>query len=99
MSIEYEENNEQEVNQEGTAHKTDDDSTEKNDENAQVENEWVDILGSGVIQKKILKEGIPDSHPQRQQTCVINYELFVEENDIIQKEENFEIELGDNDVS
>ncbi|XP_044745021.1 peptidyl-prolyl cis-trans isomerase FKBP8 [Coccinella septempunctata] len=98
MSIENEETNKQEVCQESAASKTENDLNKENVESERVQDEWIDILGSGVIMKKILKEGTPDTRPQKQQTCVINYELFVEEDDIIQKEENFEIDLGDNDV-
>lgn len=98
MSIENEENNQQEVCPENTASETENCSNKENVADEQVADEWVDILGSGVIMKKVLKEGTPDTRPEKQETCTINYELYVEEDDVIQKEENFEIDLGDNDV-
>ncbi|KAK9883977.1 hypothetical protein WA026_004912 [Henosepilachna vigintioctopunctata] len=76
--------------------KTNSETTESNDDKPT--DEWIDLLGSGSINKKILKEGTPESRPERQQVCVINYELFLNENDIIEKKENYEIDLGDYDV-
>ncbi|KAL3285718.1 hypothetical protein HHI36_000247 [Cryptolaemus montrouzieri] len=95
MSIDSEDNKKVNDNENAGEAETNSETAECQDENA--ENEWVDLLGSGVIKKKILEEGEPDSRPQRQQVCTINYELFVED-EIIEKQENFEIDLGDCDV-
>lgn len=62
------------------------------------ENEWVDLLGSGAIMKKIIKEGTPNTRPERQQMCSIGYELYIKEDKVIEKQEKLEIDLGDSDV-
>lgn len=61
--------------------------------------EWQDLLGSGSIMKKILIEGKPESRPQRLERCTINYECLLENGDLIEKQENLEVLLGDHEVS
>ncbi|XP_066157485.1 peptidyl-prolyl cis-trans isomerase FKBP8-like isoform X2 [Euwallacea fornicatus] len=63
--------------------------------------EWQDILGSGIIMKKLLKEGEPDSRPLKSDKCIISYTCRVEdsdEKDFAMEEENFELALGEGDV-
>ncbi|KAG5899548.1 hypothetical protein JTB14_008234 [Gonioctena quinquepunctata] len=60
--------------------------------------EWVDILGSGAIMKKIIKEGQPDSRPQRIEICRINYVCFLEDETLIDSASDFELQLGESDV-
>lgn len=71
------------------------------DVEAKRKDEWQDILGSGVIMKKILKEGEPDSRPRRSEKCLINYTCRLEDADeetFVEKGESYEIGLGEGDV-
>ncbi|KAK9709918.1 Tetratricopeptide repeat [Popillia japonica] len=60
--------------------------------------EWQDILGSGSIMKKTIRTGKPDSRPQRLQICEINYECKLENGILVEKCNNFIMQLGDCDV-
>ncbi|CAH0550282.1 unnamed protein product [Brassicogethes aeneus] len=60
--------------------------------------EWVDLLGSGSIMKKILQEGKPDTKPQRLQKCYVTYKCTLEDDTLVDSVENLEIYLGDCDV-
>lgn len=71
-----------------------------NDKKQENKDEWVDLLGSGSIMKKIIREGLPDTKPQRLQKCRINYTCTLEDDpEVILQEEGNEIFLGDCDVS
>lgn len=61
-------------------------------------NDWEDLLGSGSLMKKVIKEGEPDSRPQRLEKCVINYRCALEDGTLVEKQENFEMLLGDCEV-
>lgn len=65
----------------------------------ETQEEWEDILGSGSIMKKIVQHGKPDSRPQRLQNCEINYEIQLEDGVLVEKCNNFVMQLGDCDVS
>ncbi|XP_076266990.1 peptidyl-prolyl cis-trans isomerase FKBP8-like [Rhynchophorus ferrugineus] len=73
-----------------------------NSKNEPVEKpEWEDILGSGVILKKILQEGEADTRPKRSERCFIKYTCKVEGSDsdvIVDQAEYFEMCLGEADV-
>nr|XP_023015036.1 peptidyl-prolyl cis-trans isomerase FKBP8-like isoform X1 [Leptinotarsa decemlineata] len=80
------------------------DCSEKNQEK-KVENsvndpkeEWVDLLGSEAIMKKIIKEGLPDSRPERNEICRINYVCCLEDETVVETANNFELQLGESDV-
>ncbi|XP_004922407.1 peptidyl-prolyl cis-trans isomerase FKBP8 [Bombyx mori] len=63
--------------------------------------EWQDVLGSGALLKKILKQGdeISGSRPQRGDICRISYELKIKDsNNIVEKRDQIKIYLGDNEV-
>ncbi|GJQ85529.1 hypothetical protein Trydic_g10830 [Trypoxylus dichotomus] len=60
--------------------------------------EWEDILGSGSIMKKTIQAGKADSRPQRLQICEINYESKLESGILVEKCDNFIMQLGDCDV-
>jgi len=63
------------------------------------EQTYQDILGSGDLLKKIIKQGAVDERPMKGEQIVINLVGRLEENDdIFEKEENFEITLGDCEV-
>lgn len=61
--------------------------------------EWTDLLGSGSILKKIIKEGAPDSRPKRLENCKIRYECSLEEGIIVEKVDELILQLGDCEVS
>ncbi|CAG9860350.1 unnamed protein product [Phyllotreta striolata] len=60
--------------------------------------EWVDLLGSGAIMKKLLTEGKPDSRPQRSEKCIINYTLYLKDETVVESASNFQLNLGESDV-
>jgi len=63
------------------------------------EQTYQDILGSGDLLKKIIKQGALDERPMKGEQIVINLVGRLEDNDdIFEKEENFEITLGDCEV-
>ncbi|XP_025201250.1 peptidyl-prolyl cis-trans isomerase FKBP8 [Melanaphis sacchari] len=60
---------------------------------------YQDILGSGDLLKKIIKQGALDERPMKGEQIIINLIGRLEDNDdIFEKEENFEITLGDCEV-
>ncbi|XP_050297331.1 peptidyl-prolyl cis-trans isomerase FKBP8-like [Anthonomus grandis grandis] len=62
---------------------------------------WQDVLGSGVILKKILRAGGAELRPSRSDKCIINYTSRLEdadEEDLAEKFENLELNLGEGDV-
>lgn len=63
------------------------------------EQTYQDILGSGDLLKKIIKQGALDERPMKGEQIVINLVGRLEDDDVIfEKEENFEITLGDCEV-
>ncbi|KAJ1530594.1 hypothetical protein ONE63_005476 [Megalurothrips usitatus] len=60
--------------------------------------EWLDILGSGQIKKKILVEGEKDTRPQRSDLCEINLEGRLKDGTIIEKYDNLFLHAGDGEV-
>ncbi|KAL1449201.1 hypothetical protein WDU94_000420 [Cyamophila willieti] len=68
---------------------------EEINENEEQEEEWVDILGSGHIKKKILKKGEPDTRPQRGDLCVVSGFGKLEDDTIVETFDNLEVCVGD----
>ncbi|XP_014282311.1 peptidyl-prolyl cis-trans isomerase FKBP8 [Halyomorpha halys] len=66
--------------------------------NKDPEEEWMDILGSGHLMKKVLTPGIPNSRPQKSDICVLNIVGCLEDGSIVEKHENLEINHSDNEV-
>lgn len=62
------------------------------------EPEWIDMLGSGSVMKKIIKIGTPDTRPKRLQNCKIRYECSLDDGDIVDTSEEFTLQLGDCEV-
>lgn len=63
------------------------------------EQTYQDILGSGDLMKKIINPGNVDERPMKGEQIVINLVGRLENSDdIFEKEENFEITLGDCEV-
>lgn len=63
------------------------------------ESEWLDILGSGGIMKKQIIDGKPGTKPTRNEKCTINYTCSLEDGTVVDSAENFELFLGESDVS
>ncbi|CAH1121907.1 unnamed protein product [Ceutorhynchus assimilis] len=59
---------------------------------------WEDLLGSGVIMKKIISPGEPDSRGSRSEILTINFVLSLPNGDIIETKKNNQISLGEGDV-
>lgn len=62
------------------------------------EEEWMDILGSGHLMKKVLTPGIPNSRPQKSDICVLNIVGCLEDGTVVERLENLEINHSDNEV-
>ncbi|RZF43912.1 hypothetical protein LSTR_LSTR007248 [Laodelphax striatellus] len=60
--------------------------------------EWMDILGSGQLKKKVIKEGKPDSRPQRADICQVKFEGRLENGKVVDKEDCLTINIGDGEV-
>ncbi|XP_045501804.1 peptidyl-prolyl cis-trans isomerase FKBP8 isoform X1 [Colias croceus] len=64
--------------------------------------EWQDLLGSGTILKKIIKQGdeSEDLRPQRNDICTISYEVKLRDGnkETVEKRDQVKIYLGDNEV-
>lgn len=67
--------------------------------NESSEQTYQDILGSGDLMKKIIKQGTLDERPMKGEQIVINLIGHLEDNDeIIEEKKNLEITLGDCEV-
>ncbi|XP_071442002.1 peptidyl-prolyl cis-trans isomerase FKBP8 [Hetaerina americana] len=66
--------------------------------NTQEENDWLDILGSGQLKKKVIKPGEKDSRPERYHVCVVNIEGTLDDGTVVEKYENYRFQLGDAEV-
>lgn len=75
-------------------------SVDKEGEEGKTESkeEWLDILGSGQIKKKVLVEGEKDTRPQRSDFCEINLEGKLEDGTVIEKYENLILHAGEGEV-
>ena len=74
------------------------DETTGTDKCDNTKDEWLDILGSGQILKKVLREGQKDTRPQRNDVCVVNIEGKLEDGTVIEKYENLTINAGDGET-
>lgn len=62
------------------------------------EDEWMDILGSGHLMKKVLTPGIQDTRPQKSDICVLKIVGCLEDGTVVEQHENLEINHSDNEV-
>lgn len=62
------------------------------------EEEWLDILGSGQLKKKVIKKGTPDSRPQRSDVCTVSYEGKLEDGTVVEQFDRIQINVGDVEV-
>lgn len=60
--------------------------------------EWMDILGSGHLMKKVIIAGIPNTRPNKADICLISYTGHLEDGTVVDKAENVKIHLNDNEV-
>ena len=60
--------------------------------------EWVDILGSGDLKKKIIIEGKDGTRPQRTELCTISYTATLEDGTVVEEVEDFVVQVGDMEV-
>jgi len=72
---------------------TDQDKKENASEEEEKEDEWLDILGSGQLMKKIVTKGREDTRPQRSDLCTVKY--VAKYQDKVVEEGNVTINLGD----
>lgn len=75
------------------------DLTQSVNDNEPSEQTYQDILGSGDLMKKIIKQGALDERPMKGEQIVINLVGHLEDSDeIIEEKKNLEITLGDCEV-
>ncbi|XP_018319727.1 peptidyl-prolyl cis-trans isomerase FKBP8 isoform X2 [Agrilus planipennis] len=78
-------------------------ATEKvNDTNQELNNgkteKWEDVLGSGSILKLTLVEGKLGTRPISLQNCKIKYKCYLEDGVLVEEQDDFEVQIGDNEV-
>lgn len=66
---------------------------------ANEENDWLDILGSGGIMKKTIVEGKSGTQPTKNEICTIQYTCSLENGTIVESANNYTLSLGESDVS
>ncbi|XP_077989023.1 peptidyl-prolyl cis-trans isomerase FKBP8-like [Glandiceps talaboti] len=77
---------------------TDKEST-KDGDNEEEREEWMDILGYGLLKKKVIKEGKGiDSRPVRGQMVTIRCEGYLENDNKVEEHSSLQFILGDGDV-
>lgn len=88
-----------EINMIDSEQNNQDELSQSVNENEIKEETYLDILGSGDLLKKIIKQGTSDDRPMKGEQILINLVGRLEENeDIIEEEKNLEITLGDCEV-
>ncbi|XP_030640599.1 peptidyl-prolyl cis-trans isomerase FKBP8 [Chanos chanos] len=61
--------------------------------------EWLDVLGNGLLKKKVLEPGSgPDSKPQRGQNVTVRLRSSLADGTVVEEEPNLSFTLGDGDV-
>lgn len=71
--------------------------SEKNEKKEPTE-EWMDILGSGHLLKKVLRTGFPDTRPHKSDICLVSYTGRLEDGTVVENVSNLKIHLNDNEV-
>ncbi|XP_044736568.1 peptidyl-prolyl cis-trans isomerase FKBP8 [Chrysoperla carnea] len=63
------------------------------------EDEWFDVLGSGCLKKKIIKEGLgSETRPQRTDVCTIRLIGKLENGTIVEEFDKLKVQVGDLEV-
>lgn len=88
----------QQIDIETESIQTENDDEAKSKPESEKKDEWDDVLGSGGLLKKILKEGQEDTRPKRLELCTINYKCTLEDGKEVEKGENVIIQLSDLEV-
>ncbi|GAB0088433.1 Peptidylprolyl isomerase [Sergentomyia squamirostris] len=70
---------------------------EKEDEEKS-QDDFMDILGSGQLTKKILVKGVDDTKPLTGDVCRISFEGKLEDGTVVEQEEDFSINVGEHEV-
>nr|CAD7453073.1 unnamed protein product [Timema tahoe] len=60
--------------------------------------EWLDILGSGQLKKKVLKQAENNFRPSRTWVCKVNIEGRLTDGTFVEKLNNFSVQIGDGEV-
>lgn len=81
----------------GSVNETTDEKIEEN-KNDEETDEWMDILGSGHLRKRVLVAGEPDSRPQKSDCLKLAYVGKLENGQIVDKVDEIQVNLGDNEV-
>ncbi|KAL7303459.1 hypothetical protein TKK_0004641 [Trichogramma kaykai] len=63
--------------------------------NEPAEDEWMDILGSNQLLKKVVKAGIKNTRPNRSDLCTIDIIGRLEDGTIVEEHEDLVVQLGD----
>ncbi|XP_013113222.2 peptidyl-prolyl cis-trans isomerase FKBP8 [Stomoxys calcitrans] len=67
-------------------------------ETAGQEEDICDVLGNGQLIKRVLKKSTSNKRPQRGDKCTLSFTGKLENGKIVEKQENFEIHVGDFEV-
>lgn len=60
--------------------------------------EWLDILGSGVLKMKVIKRGEPNTRPQSTDICNVKLIGKLEDGTVVEEYNSLRITLGDHEV-
>lgn len=82
--------------EQGSESKTE--TTNKELEKENEETEWIDVLSTGHLKMKILKQGEPDTRPQPNDVCEIKLKGTLEDGKIVDFYNSLKIQLGCHEV-
>jgi len=68
------------------------------DEDKEKEEEWLDILGSGQLKKKVLKHAENSYRPQRSHICEINVQGRLSDGTVVDAHDHLNVQIGDAEV-
>lgn len=72
-----------------------DDKNVEDEPTEQTEPEWVDILGSGHLLKKILRSPEKGIKPLQSYICTINLKGCLEDGSVVEELDNYKVQIGD----
>lgn len=75
-----------------------DNTLESVDEDKEKEEEWLDILGSGQLKKKVVKHAENSYRPQRSHICEINVQGCLSDGTIVDAHDHLTVQIGDAEV-
>jgi len=62
------------------------------------EEEWLDILGSGDLKKRVIKKGQKDVKPQRRDICTLKIVGVLNDGTVVEEYDDISIQVGDLEV-